>query len=327
MVQVRYGGQNGQQYELAISDEHVVVRTESRSTLIGARPFEVAPVSPTARSILSQFELTMRFRQAGVEILRAKVPTQGVALRDRAREILNQESEVQFAGRVLIDPASNQPIIYTENLFVKFDNEEESRVCQEILRRYSLTIKRQLEYARNAYFVNAPTNTGIAIFDIAERLLNEESVELCHPELVRESRQRQVFPQQWHLKQTTINGKVINAHANVEAAWKLSDGTGTIIAIIDDGVDLDHEEFRSSGKIVAPRDVTRKNDNPRPGNDNNHGTACAGVACGNGKFGASGVAPGAKLMPIRLASSLGSQDEADAFIWAAQNGADVISCS
>ncbi len=66
-------------------------------------------------------------------------------------------------------------------------------------------------------------------------------------------RQRRAFPQQWHLNQTTINGQTIDAHANVEAAWQLSDGTGTIIAIIDDGVDIDHEEFRSSGKLVAPR--------------------------------------------------------------------------
>jgi subtilisin family serine protease len=58
-----------------------------------------------------------------------------------------------------------------------------------------------------------------------------------------------------------------------------------------------------------------------------HGTACAGVACADGNFGASGVAPRARLMPIRLQSELGSQDEADAFEWAARNGADVISCS
>lgn len=32
-------------------------------------------------------------------------------------------------------------------------------------------------------------------------------------------------------------------------------------------------------------------------------------------------------MPIRLASALGSQNEADAFVWAVDNGADVISCS
>ncbi|MHC5731227.1 MAG: S8 family serine peptidase, partial [Nostoc sp.] len=126
-------GQNGQQYELAISNEHVVVRTESRSNLVGGRPFEVAPMSPPARSILNQFELVTRFRQAGVEILRAKVPTQDVALRDRAREILNQESEVQFAGRVLIDPVSKQPVVYTENLFVKFDNQEELSVYEEVL--------------------------------------------------------------------------------------------------------------------------------------------------------------------------------------------------
>jgi subtilisin-like proprotein convertase family protein len=58
-----------------------------------------------------------------------------------------------------------------------------------------------------------------------------------------------------------------------------------------------------------------------------HGQACAGVAVADGNFGASGVAPRAKLMPIRLASALGSQSEADAIVWAADQGADVISCS
>lgn len=327
MVQVRYGGQNGEQYELAISDNQIVVRTENRSLLVGDRPFEVASVSPEARSILKQFEVKTRFRQAGVEVLQAKAPTEDSALRDQARTILNQEPQIQFAGRVLVDPNSNQPVIYTENLFVKFDDEVEASTCEEIFRRYNLTVKRQLDYARNAYFVSAPANTGLAIFDLAESLLNEAAVDLCHPELVREFRKRQISPQQWHLKETTINGKKINAHANVEAAWKLSDGTGTTIAIVDDGVDLDHEEFRTAGKIVAPRDVTFKTNNPRPGNSDHHGTACAGVACGNGNFGASGVAPKAKLMPIRYVSALGSQDEADAFIWAAQNGADIISCS
>jgi subtilisin family serine protease len=327
MVTVRYGGKNGGEYQLAISDEHIVVRTQSHGALMGATPFEVAPVSPESRSILNQFNVQTKFRPAGVEVLRAKDSSQGAALRDRARAILKQEPEIEFAGRVLVDPQSMQPVVYTENLFVKFDWQQESSVCQEVLQRYGLTIKRQLGYARNAYFVSAPTGTGLAVFDIASRLLNEESVDLCHPELVRELRRRRVFPQQWHLKPTTINGTTVDAHANVEAAWQLSDGTGTIIAIIDDGVDIDHEEFRTSGKIVAPRDVTRKTNDPKPGNGDNHGTACAGVACANGNFGASGVAPGAKLMPIRFVSDLGSQAEADAFVWAAQNGADVISCS
>ncbi len=241
--------------------------------------------------------------------------------------MLKTDPAIEFAGRVLIDPKSKRPVIYTENFFVKFDSDEKPSACRELLKQYSLTIKQELEYARNAYFVSAPEDTRLAIFEIAEKLLKERSVELCNPELIREARQRQVFPQQWHLAKTTIAGQVIDAHASVEAAWPLSNGAGTIIAIIDDGVDLDHEEFRSSGKIVAPRDVARKTDNPRPGSGNSHGTACAGVACAEGAFGASGVAPMAQLMPIRLASELGSQAEADAFVWAAQNGADVISCS
>lgn len=327
MFSFRYGGKNGKRHSLTTSNDQVVVRTNSRGALAGARPFEVSALSNKARDVLDEFELTTRFREAGVEILRAKVARGSKSLRDKARAILKKEPEIEFAGRVLISPQSERPVLYTENFFVKFDGDQSATACRKILKSYKLTIKNELEYARNAYFVAAPEDTGLVIFDIAEKLLQEQSVELCHPELIRESRQRSAFPQQWHLKKTTINGTSVDAHASVEAAWTLSDGTGATIAIIDDGVDMDHQEFRSAGKIIAPRDVTRKTSNPRPGNGDNHGTACAGVACANGNFGASGVAPKARLIPIRLASVLGSQAEADAFVWAAQNGADVISCS
>jgi subtilisin family serine protease len=130
----------------------------------------------------------------------------------------------------------------------------------------------------------------------------------------------------------TVNGVSVNAHASVEDAWAVSEGEGIVIAVIDDGVDIDHEEFASPGKIVAPLNASAPANspnrfNPRPAPGNNHGTACAGVACADGRLGASGVAPKARLMPIRLASALGSQAEADAFVHAAQAGADVISCS
>jgi subtilisin family serine protease len=116
-----------------------------------------------------------------------------------------------------------------------------------------------------------------------------------------------------------VSGLPVDAHANVETAQELTRGEGITIAIIDDGVDIDHGEF--TGKVVAPRDATLQTNDPRPKdvfgtgpeNGDNHGTACAGVACANGTIGASGVAPRARLMPIRLASGLGSQREADAF--------------
>jgi subtilisin family serine protease len=326
MVRVQYGGKGGPSYELTVSNQFVAVRTYNRKPLMLDRPYEVAPVSPQTRALLSEFRQVSEFREAGVEVLQARVPQTDSSLRDTARSVLKAEPEIRFAGRLLVT-AAQVPVLYTENFFIQFHDEVEPERQQALLQRYNLIIKRSIDYALNAYFVSAPEGTGLAVFEIAERLLQEELVQLCHPELIRESRRRQAFPQQWHLKTTTLNDTLIEASANVEAAWSITQGEGMTIAVIDTGIDINHEEFRSSGKIVAPRDATRRTNDPRPRGNENHGTACAGVACANGNFGASGVAPRAKLMPIRLASALGSQAEADAFYWAARNGADVISCS
>jgi len=266
-----------------------------------------------------------RFDEAGVEVLRARAPARGartVGLRDRARAVLGNEAAIEFAGRALMDVRSRMPVLYTENLFVKFDDDTAASRCRALLKAYGLAVKRPVEYLRNAYFVEAPARTGQKVFALAARLLQEKEVSLCHPELIRRARRRAAFPQQWHLHKTTVNGKTVDAHANVVAAWELAKGAGVTIAVIDDGVDIDHEEFRSPGKVVAPRDAGRGTDDPRPRVNDHHGTACA-----DGNFGASGVAPQARLMPIRLVAGLGSQAEADAFHWAAVNGADVISCS
>ena len=109
--------------------------------------------------------------------------------------------------------------------------------------------------------------------------------------------------------------------------WAITKGKGITVAVIDDGVDINHPEF--SGRIVHPFDATENNEDPRPKlEDDAHGTSCAGMACAAGlKNGASGTAPEASLMPIRLRSGLGSMSEANAFAWAADHGADVISCS
>ncbi len=334
MYSFRYGGKTGARCSLKESNDLVAVRTCNRNPLMVERSFATALVSDASLRVLDSFELVTRFRQAGVEVLRAKAEHAPRRLRDEARAVLKKEPEIEFAGRVLVDPRSTVPVLYTENFFVKFDDDLSPAKCRKILKGYGLKVKRDIEYSRNAYFVQAPENTGLEVFNIAEKLLQEQGVALCHPELVREVRSRGAFPQQWHLRRATVSGKVVDAHANVEAAWKLAKGEGVTIAVIDTGIEFDHEEFFSSGKVVAPLNASvpegdPKRNDPRPvfGEEENHGTACAGVACADGRKGASGVAPKSRLMPIRLMSGLGSQAEADAFFHAAANGADVISCS
>jgi subtilisin family serine protease len=314
----RYGGAAGIRQRLVEASDCVVVRTRARGALADT------PLGALARRLIRGWSSVLRFEDAGVEILRAP---RG-ARRTAARRALKEEHEIEFAGRVLRRPRSSRPVIYTENLFVKFRDGLSEDACRSILDHERLTPKEEPDYASNAYFVGAPPNCGRRVFEISDRLLAKTGVELCHPELVTARRERAAAPQQWHLHAARLAGNDIEAHANVVAAWELTRGEGTTIAVIDDGVDVDHEEFAGEGKIVAPRDVTRSGDNPRPQfSSERHGTACAGVACGNGEHGASGVAPDARLMPIRIRAALGSQREAEAISWAARNHADVISCS
>src|SRR5262249_28488464 len=206
MYTIRYGGKKGKRYSLTISDEHVAVRTRDRKPAVSDVPFERTPMSEKAENLLKEFDLQARFPRAGVDILRARVPRGKRSLRDRARAVLKKELQIEFAGRVLCQPKSKSPVLYTENLFVKFDDELSSSACRKLLKSHGMTVKKELEYARNAFFVCGGENIGLAVFEMADKLLKESAVELCHPELVREVRSRTAFPQQWHLKKTTING-------------------------------------------------------------------------------------------------------------------------
>lgn len=318
--QFQYGGKHGRVHELEESST-LVVRTQR------GMPLAETPLSIKSRQILSDFRSVATLNCAGVQVMR---PLRGSDdLRDQARRALKNEPTLQFAGRGLVDPRSGVPVVYTENLFVKFHDNEKESACRTILRHFNLRIKQIVKYSKNGYFVEAPEGTGFDVFSISKHLLENAQVEYCHPELVRELSHKHVHPMQWHLQKSRIDGKVINQSANVAAAWEHAQGSGIVIAIIDDGIDIDHPEFSGSKKVVHPWDVTQEDSDPRPSaSKHNHGTACAGVACATGlKGGASGVAPKAKLMPIRCMSDLGSQNEANAFYWAADNGADIISCS
>jgi subtilisin family serine protease len=323
MYSIRYGGREGQVIQLVEASDLVVVRTQT------GRSLAEVELSDASREATSALLPVVAFPEADVvvykivEMQRSLIKT----LRNKIRRLLKKEPGVRFAGRVLKDAQTGTIYVYTENFFVKFKDSIAPQKCAAILKEQQLEVAEKLSFATNAYFAKAPEGTGLDIFKIAETLIELPEIEYCHPELVQEKRFKALHPMQWHLGNTKINGNPIEQNVQAEAAWKISRGKGTVIAVIDDGVDIDHPEFNTKGKVVAPRDTIRNSDDPRPrGFGENHGTACAGVACAAGVGKASGVAPDALLMPIR-SGGLGSIAESKAFAWAADNGADVISCS
>jgi subtilisin family serine protease len=116
---------------------------------------------------------------------------------------------------------------------------------------------------------------------------------------------------------------------NALKAWDVQKGKlDTMIAVIDSGVDMTHPDLKD--KIVKSYNVFTKNNQVK--DMNGHGTHCAGIAAaavGNG-VGTAGVAPGCGLMAVQVLSEQGGgsdQTIADGIVWAADNGAKVMTMS
>jgi hypothetical protein len=111
-------------------------------------------------------------------------------------------------------------------------------------------------------------------------------------------------------------------------AWEVSRGAAQVIAVLDTGVDLEHPDLK--GRLVDGVDLVDRGTPPQ--DENGHGTFVAGVAAANldNNRGGSGVAPRAKIMPVRVLNEEGrgtSDIVAEGIRWAARNGATVINLS
>ncbi|MGN9794065.1 type VII secretion-associated serine protease mycosin [Streptomyces sp. OZ13] len=126
---------------------------------------------------------------------------------------------------------------------------------------------------------------------------------------------------QWHLDAM-----------NADEMWKTSTGEGVTVAVIDTGVDPSLPDLR--GQVLEGRDFSPESGTYADDVDG-HGTGMAALIAGTGKGGGSyGLAPGAKILPIRLWKEDGEQmgmdaerAEAAAIRYAADSSAKVINIS
>ncbi|MCD8297232.1 MAG: S8 family serine peptidase [Prevotella sp.] len=113
-------------------------------------------------------------------------------------------------------------------------------------------------------------------------------------------------------------------------AWDVTMGSEDIVvAIIDDGFDLNHPELK--GKVVNQYNAVYKNTTITP-SPSGHGTHVAATATGNAdnSIGISGIAPKCKLMPIQVGDVQGNIPMSavmDGVVYAIENGASVVNMS
>ncbi|MBO5867099.1 MAG: S8 family serine peptidase, partial [Clostridia bacterium] len=149
-----------------------------------------------------------------------------------------------------------------------------------------------------------------------------------------------------HLETLGVHKAWLNSGGNNHAPGGSPD---VIVAVIDTGVDYNHEDLRnniwynsaeipdngidddSNGYIDDVRGWDCVSDDTDPMDDNGHGTHVAGiVAAENNKVGTVGVAFNCKVMVIKAGNSSGyfnNSDIAEAIQYAYMNGASVINMS
>ncbi len=235
-----------------------------------------------------------------------------------------------------LEDSPGSEMIPTGLLTIQFASAVSTEKQEEILREFGLGIVKYLEYLPGGYLVKLTSLSTENPLKIALKLQANESIEIADPDLAfRISFKHQpsddLYKDQWHLKNRGgAPGMRTGADVKAEGAWDINRGSRDInVCVMDDGFDLQHPDFNTTGKIISPRDFGQDDFQPNPVNDSdNHGTACAGVAVAeeNGT-GIVGLAPGCALMPIRTSGWLSDNAITDLFQYASDHHADVISCS
>lgn len=142
------------------------------------------------------------------------------------------------------------------------------------------------------------------------------------------------FPLQWGLQnEETVGENNFHVDANIVPAWETAQGSGVLVAVVDTGMDTEHEDI---GANIDPRGWNFVDDNasihdPGDTSDEMHATNVAAIigAVKDNNRGIAGAAPQVKILPLKVFSqgTAYTSDIIEAIHYAQEKGAQIVNCS
>lgn len=312
------------------------------TSLIALRP-EAGPAADRLIALSDDLVEPAHFRPAlgGFQLVGIKDPQADRA--DATLDRLREHAAIAVGTHVYHTSDDGVPFVPTGQVYVECVEDASVEVLRALFDEHAL---RLVEARGERAFVLETSAASKNPVKVAIALQQSPYVTVAEPELASPGQLRAFVPptdellaEQWHLQNTGYHRGtdvffIKGADARVVEAWKRAETLGSpdvVVGIIDDGFDLGHPDLVGDGKIVAPWDFVRNNDQPLPAINRLgdwHGTACAGVALGGANgTGIVGAAPDCRLMPVRWSGGLEDSEVEAWFDWVTAKGAWVVSCS
>ncbi|TPX40975.1 hypothetical protein SeMB42_g02149 [Synchytrium endobioticum] len=131
---------------------------------------------------------------------------------------------------------------------------------------------------------------------------------------------------QWHL----FNPNQLHNDINVTGVWEQGiSGNGTVVCVLDDGVDYEHDDLKDNFNVAGSYDFNDNNPMPRPRlHDDRHGSRIAGeIAAARNNMCGIGVAYNAQISGVRILSADITEAQEAAAVNYAMDVNEIYSCS
>ena len=264
--------------------------------------------------------------------------------RESAEDSLDSRPEVESTIPVLVDQYGASRYFLPDEFTVQFRDDVDTGRMEEILDELGARV---ITKQRTPGYYTLAVPEGQGLFEAIRASAERDEVLFAEPSEVSFNSALPVAPsdpdfnQLWGLENTgqTVNGVIGTAGADISAteAWDMVRGDReVIVAVIDTGADLDHDDLEDNILPRAAEDWDFADGaDPSPEDEDGHGSHVSGtVAAVGNTIGVIGVAPDCRVMPLRVDLTTGmNQNRADAINYVAQRARNeperrfVINCS
>jgi subtilisin-like proprotein convertase family protein len=213
------------------------------------------------------------------------------------------------------DKNSNTRMALTGEVIVHFKPDWDIEQIDSWTERYGLVRLRTFSFSPNTFLFQA--GEGLQSLRVANEIYLSGEVVYAYPNWLRTRVPRAIpndplFSNQWHLQNTGQGGGTPGEDVNIVSVWDTYRGsTDEVIAVVDDGLEIGHEDLSSNVLSTYCWDYVGSDSDPTGGE---HGTSVAGVAAARGwnSLGVTGAAPTGGLVGYRLLGAETDANEADA---------------